>query len=58
MLIGIRFFYAEERTAEGSPMGATPGGDSHADMFLRLAQGSEDLPYYITFVDGQYHAFE
>jgi hypothetical protein len=53
-----RFFYAEERSAEGAPMGATPGPESHAKMFLRLAEESEDLPYYITFVDGKYHAFE
>ena len=55
---GTRFFFAEERSAEGTPMGFTPGAESHAEMFLGLAEGSEDLPSYITFVDGKYHAFE
>ncbi|KAK4233933.1 hypothetical protein C8A03DRAFT_38320 [Achaetomium macrosporum] len=50
--------HTEERTAEGTPSSFTPGGESHAEMFLRLARGSEDLPSYITFVNGQYHAFE
>ncbi|KAH8895783.1 NAD(P)-binding protein [Thozetella sp. PMI_491] len=52
-----RFFFAEERTSEGQPMGFVPGAESHATMFLHLAEGKEDLPSYITFVDGQYHTF-
>ncbi|KAK4033726.1 hypothetical protein C8A01DRAFT_39812 [Parachaetomium inaequale] len=55
---GWRFFFAEERSAEGTPMGFTPGAESHAEMFLSLSEGSEDLPSYITFVNGKYHAFE
>ncbi|KAJ4294942.1 hypothetical protein N0V88_005181 [Collariella sp. IMI 366227] len=54
---GWRFFYAEERSAEGTPMGFTPGAESHAEMFLELVKRGENLPSYITFVNGQYREF-
>lgn len=32
-------------------MGTTPGPESHAEMYLKLAEGKEaDLPSYVTFV--------
>lgn len=52
-----RFHYADERTPEGRPMGHAPGAESHADMYLRLAEGNEDLPAYITFGEGKYKQF-
>lgn len=52
-----RFFYADERDAAGSAAGMKPNGDSHAEMFLKLAKGCDDLPYYVTFVDGKHVEF-
>ncbi|KAH8904218.1 NAD(P)-binding protein [Coniochaeta sp. PMI_546] len=54
---GWRFYFADERTPEGRPMGHTPGAESHAEMYLRLAEGKEDLPSYVTFADGKYKQF-
>ncbi|KAJ9156193.1 hypothetical protein NKR23_g1270 [Pleurostoma richardsiae] len=54
---GIRFFYADERQADGKPMSSTPGAESHAEMYLYLAQGATELPSYVTFVDGKYVKF-
>ncbi|KAF3761975.1 hypothetical protein M406DRAFT_342643 [Cryphonectria parasitica EP155] len=55
---GFRFFFADERNAEGEAIGVVPKGDSHAEMFLHLAQGPPDVPSYVTFVDGRYVSFE
>ncbi|KAL1864848.1 hypothetical protein Daus18300_007414 [Diaporthe australafricana] len=55
---GIRFFYADERTKEGGPVGQIPDGKSHASVFLNLVEGKEDLPYYVTFVEGKYRKFD
>lgn len=53
-----RFFFADERTKDGAPVGKTPGGESHAKFYLGLVQGKEDLPHYVTFVEGKYHSFD
>ena len=52
-----RFFFADERKADGSPMTDGPDGQSHADFYLTLAEGKNDLPYFATFVGGKYKAF-
>ncbi|CRG89869.1 hypothetical protein PISL3812_06908 [Talaromyces islandicus] len=55
---GWRFFFADERTPEGRPVGSVPGAESHARMFLELAEGGgEALPWYLTFVQGKYKEF-
>lgn len=57
MRIGTsRFFFADERTAAGGPVGAKPDGPGHAEIFLRLVE-DEELPHYVTFVDGKYKEF-
>lgn len=38
-------------------MGFVPGAESHATMFLHLVEGKDDLPSYVTFVDGKYTEF-
>lgn len=38
-------------------MGFVPGAESHAEMFLHLAEGTDELPSYITFVNGRHHEF-
>ncbi len=52
-----RFYFADERTSAGKPMGQGPGAESHADMYLRLAEVNEDLPSYVTFAEGKYKQF-
>lgn len=53
-----RFFFADERTKEGAPVGKTPDGDGHAKLYLSLVEGKEDVPHYVTFVEGKYHSFD
>lgn len=53
-----RFFFADERTKDGGPMGKTPDGESHAKVYLSLVEGKEDLPHYVTFVEGKYRKFD
>ncbi|KAH8810948.1 short-chain dehydrogenase/reductase SDR [Xylogone sp. PMI_703] len=56
---GWRFYFADERTPEGRPVGSVPGAESHARMFLELAKGekNEKLPWYLTFSQGEYKEF-
>ncbi|KAI1875046.1 uncharacterized protein JN550_002475 [Neoarthrinium moseri] len=54
---GFRFFFADERTAEGITIGPVPGAESHAQFYLTLAEGKSDIPSYATFVDGKYRKF-
>ena len=52
------FYYADERTPEGKPMGHTPNAESHAAMYLQLAQDNTGkFPTYVTFAQGEYRAF-
>lgn len=55
---GIRFFFADERTKDGAPVGKTPDGKGHAAFYLELVEGKQDLPHYVTFVDGKYRSFD
>lgn len=57
MLSVCRFFYADERTADGEPVGYETDGDSHARLYLYLAEGGDDLPHYVSFRDGKYQEF-
>ncbi|KAJ4415450.1 hypothetical protein N0V82_007321 [Gnomoniopsis sp. IMI 355080] len=50
---GIRFFFADERAADGSAVGSKIDGAGHSEMYLRLTEDDE-VPYYVTFVDGKY----
>lgn len=52
------FFFADERAADGGPVGQKPDGESHAQMYLELAEGKEDLPYYVTFRNGKYEKID
>lgn len=51
-----RFFFADERKADGGPVGSTPDGAGHAKIFLGLVE-DEEIPHYVTFVDGKYTEF-
>lgn len=39
-------------------MGKTPDGEGHAKLYLGLVEGEEDVPHYVTFVEGKYRSFE
>lgn len=53
-----RFYYVDERTAEGKPMLNGVNGPGHADFFASLVDGAE-VPWHATFVSGQgYKKFE
>ncbi|TEA17123.1 hypothetical protein C8034_v000316 [Colletotrichum sidae] len=55
---GWRFFYADERKADGGSVGNDVGADSHGKFYLELAEGNVDaLPSAVTFVDGEYRKF-
>jgi hypothetical protein len=47
---GYSFFYADQRTAEGGPMGDNLDGPAHADIFAQLAKGDGEFPWLATFV--------
>ncbi|RDW63386.1 hypothetical protein BP6252_10931 [Coleophoma cylindrospora] len=51
--LGYRFFYADERNADGSIKGMQLDGDAHADFFAQLASGEGEIPWHATFVKGQ-----
>lgn len=58
MIEYARFFFADERTKDGGPVGKVPNGESHAQFYLDLVEGKQDVPYYATFVEGKYRSFE
>ena len=47
-----RFFYADERTADGGLAGMKLDGDAHADFYAQLASGEIEVPWHATFVKG------
>ncbi|KAK4501032.1 hypothetical protein PRZ48_006838 [Zasmidium cellare] len=56
----IRYHFVDERTPEGKGMFTGLGGQSHADLFLSLAERTtkEEIPWQATFVTGKgYTAF-
>lgn len=51
-LTECRFYYADERTAEGKPVYNDIDGDAHATHFLQLAEGKSQQPWLQTFAKG------
>ncbi|KAK7934862.1 hypothetical protein PG985_000357 [Apiospora marii] len=49
---GFKFYYADERMPDGSPMYNDLNGDAHADMYTELAEGESQGPWSQTFVKG------
>ena len=47
-----RFFYADERQADGKPKMMELDGAAHADFYEQLAN-HEDVPWHATFVKGK-----
>jgi hypothetical protein len=48
-LIGLRFYYADERKPDGSPKYKVDG-DAHAELYWDLAQDSNQREWMQTFV--------
>ncbi|KND87547.1 hypothetical protein TOPH_07814 [Tolypocladium ophioglossoides CBS 100239] len=47
-----RFYYADERNADGSPAYAAISGQAHGDFYTQLAEGKTQIPWLATFVGG------
>jgi hypothetical protein len=48
-----RFYYADERKEDGTPVYREISGEAHATHYLELAEGEEQGPWQQTFVRGQ-----
>ena len=46
----IRFYYADERKADGSSAGVGISGEAHSKLYVSLAGGSAQGPWQQTFV--------
>lgn len=49
-LIVNRFYYTDERKADGTVAGGAISGAAHADFYLKLAEDKEQGPWLATFV--------
>ena len=49
---GYRFYYGDERKADGGPASMDIDGEAHAKLYLELAEGKEQGPWQQTFVKG------
>ncbi|KAF1963672.1 NAD(P)-binding protein [Byssothecium circinans] len=50
---GYKFYYADERKADGSSAGQEVDGDAHAELYVVLAEGKAQGPWQQTFVKGK-----
>lgn len=51
-LIPGRFYYADERKADGSPVYSAVDGPAHAAFYTELAEVKSQGPWQQTFVKG------
>ncbi|KAH7305842.1 hypothetical protein B0I35DRAFT_483598 [Stachybotrys elegans] len=49
---GYKFYYADERREDGSPVYNDLSGEGHAKLYTDLAEGPQQLPWPQTFVTG------
>ncbi|KAK8040752.1 hypothetical protein PG994_013759 [Apiospora phragmitis] len=49
---GFKFYYADERKPDGTPMYGAINGDAHADYYMELAEEAAQGPWAQTFVKG------
>ncbi|CAG8974797.1 hypothetical protein HYALB_00000410 [Hymenoscyphus albidus] len=54
---GYRFYYADERKADGDPVGTQINGENHAQFFWKLASAAEQGPCLATFVVSEFVDF-
>lgn len=50
MLITSRFYYADERRADGTHVGNEISGEAHGKFYLELAESTSQGPWQQTFV--------
>ncbi|KAH8725389.1 hypothetical protein GQ44DRAFT_681122 [Phaeosphaeriaceae sp. PMI808] len=50
---GFKFYYADERADDGSPMYSNISGEAHAKQYIELAESKEQGPWQQTFVSGK-----
>ena len=53
VLIAGRFYYADQRNADGTVAGGKISGAAHADFYYALAQSEGQEPWLATFVAGE-----
>lgn len=46
------FYYANERTSDGSLVGGALNGSAYAEQYLKLAESATQGPWLATFVKG------
>ena len=49
----FRFFYVDERKANGASGGSTIDGPAHAEFFASLLDADQSVPVLATFVPGK-----
>ncbi|KAK7420397.1 hypothetical protein QQX98_002820 [Neonectria punicea] len=50
---GYKFYYADERKADGAPAYSAISGEAAAQMYVSLAEGESQGPWQQTFVKGE-----
>lgn len=54
----VRFYYADERKPDGSPVGSAINGEAHGNFFAELAETDVQGDWHQTFVkDAGYKQF-
>lgn len=51
-LFFFRFYYADERTAEGAPVYNKIDGPAHGEFYVQLAKDDGKIPWLATFAKG------
>ena len=51
-LTSLRFYYGDQRMADGAAVYNAIDGDAHAKLYLELAEGKVQGPWQQTFVPG------
>lgn len=51
-LTGCRFYYGDQRKADGSPIYADLDGEAHGQLYVQLAENKSQGPWQQTFVKG------
>ncbi|KAI0131868.1 hypothetical protein BJ170DRAFT_717676 [Xylariales sp. AK1849] len=49
---GFKFYYCDQRKADGAPAYMDLSGEAHADLYVGLAEGKSQGPWLQTFVEG------
>lgn len=49
----FRFFYADERNEDGTPVGNNIDGPAHGEFYAQLASREQNIPWHATFVKGK-----